>query len=163
VIFGTGQRRQEEKLDQVQWQFVLDNFDIAVDLFRRIVRKSEDVSRIGDDADILPGLQHLAVFPDLVLAFLGCHQRIWIDVFKPDENPIAASSRGKFYEPFQPVAQCVDLDDEFEAQLFLFPQIGQPLQNRLPVLVACEIVVGDEEALDALRMVLANDRLNVVG
>src|SRR6478736_886486 len=43
----------------------------AGDLLRRVVRKAEDVAGICDHADVLPGLQHLAVFPDLVLPLLA--------------------------------------------------------------------------------------------
>ena len=44
-----------------------------------------------------------------------------------------------------------------------FAQLDQPVEERLPVAVAGEIVVGDEEALDALRVVLADDPLEIVG
>ena len=42
-------------------------------------------------------------------------------------------------------------------------QLDQAVEQRLPVAVAGEIVVGDEEALDALRDVLADDPLEIVG
>ena len=44
-----------------------------------------------------------------------------------------------------------------------FAQLDQAVEDRLPVLVAREIVVGDEEAADALRRIGAHDRLDVVG
>ena len=45
----------------------------------------------------------------------------------------------------------------------LLAQLDQAVEDRLPVLVAREIVVGDEEARDALRGIGAHDRLDVVG
>ena len=44
------------------------------------------------------------------------------------------------------VAQRVDLDHEAERNLVDLAQLGEPVEDRLPVLVAGEIVVGDEEA-----------------
>ena len=57
----------------------------------------------------------------------------------------------------------VDLNDEVELVAFRAPELDQPVEDRLPVLVAREIVVGDEEVIDALRDIGANDRLDVVG
>ena len=45
----------------------------------------------------------------------------------------------------------------------LLAQLDQAVEDRLPVLVAREIVVGDEEAGDALRGIGAHDGLDVVG
>ena len=42
-------------------------------------------------------------------------------------------------------------------------QLDDPVEDRLPVLVAGEIVVGDEEGLHALRQIGADDDLDVVG
>jgi hypothetical protein len=41
--------------------------------------------------------------------------------------------------------------------------MDQPVEDRLPVLVAREIVVGDEEAAQSLRVVDPHDLLDVVG
>jgi hypothetical protein len=41
--------------------------------------------------------------------------------------------------------------------------MDQPVEDRFPVLVAREIVVGDEELGDALRGVRPHDLLDVVG
>ena len=48
-------------------------------------------------------------------------------------------------------------------ELVLFPELDQPVEHMLPVLVAGEIVVGEEEAADAARIVLADHLLDVVG
>ena len=42
-------------------------------------------------------------------------------------------------------------------------QLDQAVEQRLPVAVAGKIIVGDEESLDALSVVLAHDVLDVVG
>jgi hypothetical protein len=42
-------------------------------------------------------------------------------------------------------------------------ELDQPVEEVLPVLVAGHVVVGDEERRDALLVVLAHDRLEVVG
>ncbi len=59
------------------------------------------------------------------------------------------------------MAQRVHLDGEADVQAFL-AQRDHPIEQRLPVTVAREIVVGDEEPLDALRDVLADDVLQII-
>ena len=44
-----------------------------------------------------------------------------------------------------------------------FAQVNESIEDRLPILVAGEIVVGDEKAVQSLRDVLADDLLDVVG
>ena len=61
------------------------------------------------------------------------------------------------------VAQRVDLDHQAERNLVDLAQLDQAIEDRLPIPVAREIVVGDEEAGDALRPVRAHDLLDVVG
>ena len=49
------------------------------------------------------------------------------------------------------VAERVDLDGEADVDALAPAQLDQPVEEHLPVAVAGEIVVGDEEAVDALR------------
>jgi hypothetical protein len=60
------------------------------------------------------------------------------------------------------MAKRVDLDDEFDIHPFAFAQHDEAVEDRFPILVAREIVVGDEEAVDALRGVAADDLLDIV-
>ena len=111
----------------------------------------------------LPGEQHVAIFPDLVLPLLRAHQRLGIDVLEPDEDGVAAGPRRLLDEARDAVAERVDLQQEPDPEALLLAQLDQPVEDRLPVAVAGEIVVGDEEAGDPLRGVGAHDRLDVVG
>jgi hypothetical protein len=61
------------------------------------------------------------------------------------------------------VARRVDLDDQADIELLADAKLDQPVEDRLPVFVTGEIVVGDEEAVDALRDIAADDLLDVVG
>ena len=61
------------------------------------------------------------------------------------------------------MAERVDLDAEADVQAVLFAQLDDPVEDRFPVLVAGEIVVGDEEAVDALLIIHAQDLLDAVG
>ncbi len=61
------------------------------------------------------------------------------------------------------MAQGVDLDDHPDRDLLILEQPDQPVEDRLPVLVAGEIVVGDEVADDPLGVVVPDNRLDVVG
>jgi hypothetical protein len=107
-------------------------------------------------------LQHLAIFPDLVLALLRAHEGCGIDVLKPDEDRVAAGPRRLLDEARNPVAERVDLKQKPDPKTLVLAQFDQPVEDRLPVAVAGEIVVRDEEAGHALRGVGAHDRLDVV-
>jgi hypothetical protein len=61
------------------------------------------------------------------------------------------------------VAEGVDLDDELQPEPLAFAHLDEAVEDRLPVAVAREIVVGDEEAKDALSQVGAHQALDVVG
>ena len=60
------------------------------------------------------------------------------------------------------MAERVHLDRETELYPFLAQGYG-PVEERLPVPVPREIVVGDEEAFDILGVVFANDRFEILG
>ena len=126
------------------------------------VGKAEDVAGPGHDLGAPPRLQHVAIFPDLVLALLRAHERLGIDVLKPDEDRVAAGPRRLLDKARDPVAERVDLKQKPDPKTLVLPQFDQPIEDRLPVAVAGEIVVGDEKAGDALRGVGAHDRLDVV-
>src|SRR5207248_9632249 len=57
----------------------------------------------------------------------------------------------------------VDLDDQLNRDAFVLLELDQPVEEFLPQLVAGHVVVGDEERVDALPVVVANDRLEIVG
>ena len=61
------------------------------------------------------------------------------------------------------MAQRIDLDRETDLQPLAEPQPDHPVEQRLPMPVAREIVVGDEEPLDPLRIILADRAFEIVG
>ena len=61
------------------------------------------------------------------------------------------------------VALGVDLDDQGHLDALVLLELDQPVEEVLPVLVAGHVVVGDEERRDALLVVLADDRFEIVG
>src|ERR1700758_3097964 len=69
MILRTRKRRQTKEFEEVDRQFLLDDRYISLDGLRRVRRKAQDVPRDGQDALLLPGEQHLAIFGDLVLPF----------------------------------------------------------------------------------------------
>ena len=161
VILGAGQRSEEKELEDVERQFLLDDLDVAGDRLRGVCGEAEDIARPGHHLRPPPGLQHDAVFPDLVLTFLRALERLGIDVLEPDEDGVAARARRLLDEPRNLVAQRVDLQDQPDLEA-LAAQLDQPVENRLPVAVAREIVVGDEIVRNALSRIGAHDRLDVV-
>ena len=134
----------------------------AMDL-GRIGRETEDIAGPGHDLGAAPGLQHVAIFPDLVLPLLRAHERLGIDVLEADEHGVASGAGRLLDEARNAVAERVDLQQEPDLEALDFAQFDQAVEDRLPIAVAGEIVVGDEEARDALSGVGAHDRLDVVG
>jgi hypothetical protein len=61
------------------------------------------------------------------------------------------------------VAHRIDLHDEVDLQPVAALELDEAVEDRFPILVAREIVVGDEEALHPLRRVRPYQLLNVVG
>ena len=110
-----------------------------------------------------PLLQHDPVFPDLVLPLFRALERLRIDALEPDEHLIAAGPRRLLDEARNFVAERVDLKDELDRDALVLPEIDQPIKDRLPVAVAGEIVVGDEIVVDALGVIGAHDRFDVIG
>ena len=86
-----------------------------------------------------------------------------IDALKPDEHLVAAGPRRLLDEARNPVAERIDLKDELDRNALVLAEVDQPVEDRLPVAVAGEIVVGDEIVVDALGVIGAHDRLDVVG
>ena len=86
-----------------------------------------------------------------------------IDVLEPDEHARDAGALRLLDEVRDLVAQRVHLDHQSERNAVLFAQFDEAVEDRLPFLVAGEIVVGDEERVDALRPVDAHELLDVVG
>ena len=163
VILRARQRRQAEELQQIERQFALDDLDVAHDALGRVGGKAEDVAGIGEAADLLPFEQHFAIFGDAVLLFPRADEAVRIDVLEPQEHAPHAGGRRLRDEIRDAMDERVDLDDEDATQSLALAQFDQPVEDRLPVLVAREIVVGDEEMIDALGDVGAHDRLDIVG
>ncbi len=61
------------------------------------------------------------------------------------------------------MAERIDLQQEPDLEALDFAQFDEAIEDRLPVAVAGEIVVGDKKARYALSCVGAHDRLDVVG
>src|SRR6185437_7488892 len=163
VILRTGKRREVVDLEHVDRQFAHDHVEVVQDRFRGVGREAGDVAGIDEDAGFLPFQQHLAVFGDLVLLLLRRDQVGGVDVLQPDIDALDAGAAGLVDEVRQLVAQRVDLDDEAELHLFVLTQLDDAVEYDLPVLVAREIVVGDEEAVQSVGDVAADDLLDVVG
>ena len=125
--------------------------------------KPEDVARVSDRTHGLPGEQELPILADLVLPLLGGDQRIGVDAFNPDEDARYARRRALLDEFRDLVAQRIDLNHQADADTLFRPQSDDAVKDGLPVLVAGEVVIGDEEAVNPFRPVLPDDPLDVVG
>src|SRR5262249_7315230 len=123
----------------------------------------KDIARERQNSLRLPGKQHLAIFSNLVLTLLGCGEIVGVDVFQSDEDPRDARSLGFLHKVRDLVAKRVDLDHQGERNAVEFAQLDQPVEDRLPFAVAREIVVRDEELVDALSPVEAYELLHVIG
>ena len=82
---------------------------------------------------------------------------------RPMNTLLHAGARRLVDEVRDLVAQRVDLDDHLDVRCpSRFAQLDDAVEDRLPVLVAGEIVVGDEKPVEALREMRAQQMLDVV-
>src|SRR5262249_38718706 len=112
MVFRAGQRSEIEKFQEIDRKFLLDYFDVAQNGLDGVARESDDIAGIGDDAALLPGQKHLAVFGNVVLLLLGSHQVVRIDVLEPDEHPPDTGPAAFVDEIRQSMAERIDLNDE---------------------------------------------------
>ena len=94
--------------------------------------------------------------------FFALFRLAGVDVLEPDEHPLDPRALRLGEEARDAVAEGVHLEGEAEVQAVPLAELDQPVEDRAPVLVAGEVVVGDEEPLDPLVEVRAHDALHVV-
>src|SRR4029077_1848060 len=135
-------------------QLALNDLDIAQNRFLGIGRKAEDIARIGNGAVVAPFLQHHAVVGDLVLTLLGGEQVVRVDVLKADEHAADAGTGRLLDEGWKLVTERIHVDGETDILLLALAKCDQAIEQRLTLVVSSEVAVGDEEAPDALRVVL---------
>src|SRR3954454_3351134 len=110
----------------------------------------------------MPGLQHGAVFGDLILAFACALQGVGVDILEADEHAVYAGSSCHLNEAAHLVSHGVDLSDDIEALSLNLAHFDQAVEDRFPVLIARQVVVGDEEIVHALSDIRAHDIFDVV-
>ena len=74
--------------------------------------EAEDVAGQREDAALVPLLEHVAIFGDLVLALVGGEQIVRVDVLEPDEGAHHPGALRLVDEIGDAVAERVDLDGE---------------------------------------------------
>ena len=163
VILGPRQRYQDEELQAIHRQLPLDDLDIPQDALAGVGGKTKDVTGTGHGTGIVPGVQHLPILGDVVLGLTGTVQGFRIDALQADKHLLHAGSTRFLDEAADLVTQGVYLDGEFQIDSVFFAKLDQPVEQRLPDLVSGEVVVGDEEFVDTLVDVGANDALHVIG
>ena len=162
VVLRARQRREEKQLEDVERQLSLDDLNVPQDRLFAVTREADDVTGTGDGAMVAPFLQHLPVVGNLVLALLGGNEIVGVDVLEPNEYPAHACACCLLDEIRDLVAERVDLDGKPDLGAICGPQRDQAIEQRFPVAVAGEIVVGDEKSPDVLGIVVADDLLHVV-
>ena len=61
------------------------------------------------------------------------------------------------------MAQGIDLNNEFGIEAVNLPHVNETVENQLPVLVAREVIVGNEEPVNVLRRIGPDNFINVIG
>ena len=85
-----------------------------------------------------------------------------IEGLQTDEHPVDPRLARLCDEVRNLVAKSVNLDDEFQFQSLALPQLYDPVEDCLPVLVTSEVVVRDEELPHPFEVVEANDALDII-
>src|SRR5262249_8297931 len=163
MVLRARQRGEAEKLYDVERQLLLNDRDVASNSLCGVRGETQDVARERDYALRLPGQQHPSIFGDLVLPFLGPREVVGIDILKTDEHARDTCAFRFLDEIRDLVAQCVDLDHEAERDCVSLAQQDEAVEDRLPFSVPREVVIGDEEFMDALRPIEPYEMLDVIG
>ncbi len=132
------------------------------DALRRVVRKAEDVAGEGEHLGAAPGLQHDPVLGDLVLPLRRFLEVRRVDVLQADEHLGAAGARRLLDEVRDLVTHGVHLHVQVDLEPVHLAHLDDAVEDRLPVLVAGEVVVGDEVAAEPLLGAGADQHLDVV-
>ena len=99
MVFRTGQRGQVEQFQDIERQFVLDDFDIPQDRFLRVSWETDDISGAGDRRRGRATSAAVSlIVRDFVLPLLGGKQVVRIDVLQPDEDAADSGLRRLFDE-----------------------------------------------------------------
>ncbi len=162
VVLAAGQRGQDREFEDVERQLALDDLDALDQRFLRVVGEADDIAAIGDAAALAPLEQKLAIVGNVVLLLLRRGQIIGVDVLEADEYSLDARRHRLLDEAGNLVAGRVDLDDEARVDA-LRAQFDQPVEDRFPVAIAGEIVVGDEEIAHAVGDIDPHQLLDVIG
>src|SRR5260221_439868 len=110
-------------------EFSLYDRDIAPDAVGCIRREAQDVARKRDDALRLPGEQHLAIFGDLVLAFLRRGEIVRVNIFQSNEYPRDTGSLRLRDEVCDFVAEDVDLGHQTDRNPALLPKLREAVAD----------------------------------
>src|SRR6516162_7322195 len=111
---------------------------------------------------LMPFLQHHAVFGALILALLRREKIVGIDVPQTDKDTADAGLRGLLDEVRDTVTQRVHLYREADLQALADPQLDHPIKERLPMAIAREVIIGDEEPSVTLAVVFTDRALEIV-
>ena len=150
VILRARQRRQDEELQDIDRQLALDDLDVALDAFRSIAGKAQDIAgRVMTLTRARPATssRYSAM---LVLTFLAASRFSGL-MFSSPMKTARQPARAAFSMKLGILWQSVSTWMMKLRYPLLLAQLDEPVEDRFPVLVAGEIVVGDEEAIDALR------------
>jgi hypothetical protein len=80
------------------------------------------------------------------------------------ETPFRLSGRRRLGDKVGDfVAERVNLHDDVDLEALDSLQLDDPVQDRFPILVAREVIVGNEIAFDPLRLIGANQPFDIVG
>src|SRR5262249_45260009 len=127
----------------------LDRPYVALDRLGRVGGEAQDVAGISQHSTRPPGVKHRAGLADGVLDFLGRRQGLRVDTLHADKDPRTTSPRRLLDEPGNLVALGIDLNREAQREFLVLTQRYQAVEDRFPVPVPGQVVVGYEQSLDA--------------
>src|SRR5260370_10132067 len=85
-----------------------------------------------------------------------------IEVPQFDKNFAASGGRRLLHEIGKFVADCIDLHDDVDFESIFFSELDDAVEDGFPILVAGEIVGGEEVVAYPLRVAAANYALDIV-
>src|SRR5262245_63792234 len=76
VVFRTGQRREEEELEDIERQFALDDLDVAKDRLFGVRGKAKNIAGKGDGAELEHFMERCPDRAESEMTVVGCYRAV---------------------------------------------------------------------------------------
>jgi len=134
--------------------------NVLPDRLLRIQRETDDIGQMANDAYFMERINEFFEIFDIILVLLCGLEIFLVQTFHADKDLPATGPSRFFHEVRHRMRLGIQLHHEMERDPFFFLEIGQPVQDHFPVLMAAKIVIGEKIVGDLVTAVTFPDRFD---